>query len=668
MSECRAEYQGDEALAGLLAKQGGRSVAEVKSLLAGINAAALYGDDPEWTRLIAADPTPALVAQLTALKATLLPPPANDSQAQRLAALRAELAKRGVDGFLIPRADEHQGEYVPAKAERLAWLTGFTGSAGLAIVLKDQAAIFVDGRYTLQVRVQTDMTAYKQHHLIEEPPAEWLVSVLKEGQKLGFDPWLHTLDQIERLRAALDPVGAELVPLDSNPLEAVWTNQPPAPLGPVRIQADAQSGRTSADKRSEIGGQLTRSRADAAVLTNADSIAWLLNIRGSDVPHTPFALGFALLNADGTVDLALDERKLLPDTKLHLGNGVRVHAPKAFPALLSALGGKRVLLDPVWAGFAIAQRLVDAGATLVRGADPCLLPKACKNAVEVAGATAAHIRDGAAMVRFLRWLDLNSKEGTLTEIQVSDKLEEFRQATGQLRDLSFSSISGAGPNGALMHYRAMPETEGTLKLNDLYLIDSGAQYVDGTTDITRTIAIGTPDEERARNFTLVLKGHIAIGTCVFPTGTTGSQIDVLARTALWQHGLDFDHGTGHGVGSYLSVHEGPHRIAKAPNTVALRPGMIVSNEPGYYKPEHYGIRIENLIYVTPVTIEGAERQMLGFETLTLAPYDRRLIVTSLLTPAERAWVNSYHARVRDTLSPLLDTDTALWLAQATAEI
>ncbi|MFD2263589.1 aminopeptidase P family protein [Lacibacterium aquatile] len=668
MSECRAEYQGDEALAGLLAKQGGRSVAEVKTLLAGVNAAALYGDDTDWARLISNDPTPALIAQLSALRAALAPVASTETHGARLALLRAELAKRDLDGFLIPRADEHQGEYVPAQAERLEWLTGFKGSAGMAAVLTDRAAIFVDGRYTLQVRDQVDMTAYEARHLIEQPPAEWLVEVASAGQKIGFDPWLHTLDQAERLQAALGAAGIQLVALSSNPLDAVWADQPPPPLGPVRIQADAQSGRVSAEKRSEIAGQLSNQRVDTAILTTPDSIAWLLNIRGSDVPHTPFALGFALLHSDGTVDLAIDERKILPDTKLHLGNGVRLHAPASFPSLLDALKNKRVLLDPAWAGFAIAHRLNEAGATIIRGADPCLLPKATKNSVELAGTTTAHVRDGAAMVRFLKWLEENSRDGTLKEIEASDKLEEFRKATGLLRDLSFDSISGAGSNGAIVHYRATPETEKTLELGNLYLIDSGAQYVDGTTDITRTLAIGTPTAEMARNFTLVLKGHIAISTAVFPTGTTGSQIDVLARLPLWQHGLDYDHGTGHGVGSYLSVHEGPQRISKAPNTIALKPGMILSNEPGYYKSGGYGIRIENLIYVTPVTIDGAERPMLGFENLTLAPIDRRLIVADLLSPTERTWLNAYHAKVRDTLSPLLDTETALWLAQVTAEV
>jgi Xaa-Pro aminopeptidase len=668
VTECRSQYQGDDVLAGLLVKQGGPSLTETRDILQGIAAAALFGNETDWAELIVPQATPALLAQLQALLQSLIPNEPEPDTAARLTALRHELAAQSLDGFLIPRADEHQGEYVPARASRLHWLTGFTGSAGMAVVLQDRAAIFVDGRYTLQVRQQVDMTLFEALHLIDQPPAEWLPGAVKSGARIGFDPWLHTMDQTERMRTALTGAGAELIPLTVNPLDSVWQNQPPAPLGPVRIQPDDLAGRSSADKRADLAASLNRQMTDTVVLTNPDSLAWLLNIRGCDVPRTPFALGFALLHRDGTVDLAMDSRKILPETRRHLGNGVRLHPPAAFLTLLDGQKDRRVLVDPVWTAAVIADRLSAAGATLVRGADPCLLPKACKNPVEIAGSTAAHVRDGAAMVEFLHWLDDAAADGSLTEIAASDRLEACRRATGKLRDLSFDSISGAGPNGAIVHYRASPATERRLTPGELYLIDSGGQYQDGTTDITRTIAIGTPSAEQIRHVTLVLKGHIALSTAIFPVGTTGSQLDVLARLPLWQAGLDYDHGTGHGVGSYLSVHEGPHRVSKAPNSIALRPGMILSNEPGYYKTGAYGIRIENLVHVIPVSVAGAERQMLGFETLTLAPIDRRLIAADLLTPDERDWLNRYHARVRDTLTPLVSKTAAVWLAAATAPL
>ncbi len=673
MSVCRETYIGDSAFETLIQKHGGGDLASIRALMAGVNAASVDMEDADWTRLFATAPSPALTAQLQALRQAMALQPWQGSHADRLTAVRKQMARQDLTGFLVPRADEHQGEYVPPRAQRLKWLTGFEGSAGLAVVLTDRAAIFVDGRYTLQVRQQVDTALFEPRHLIEAPAPDWLADlardgVLKAGQRIGYDPWLLTTDQVERFRAALDGTGVEMVAVAENPLDAAWQDQPPAPLGPVRVQPDAATGQSSAAKRAALAEQLTGKAIDATLITQPDSLAWLLNIRGTDVPRTPFALGFCLLNQDGSVDLFMDDRKLLPEVQAHLGNSVRLHAPSALTGHLATLKGKRVLCDTAWVPSALVDVLTGAGAAVVRGADPCLLPKACKNPVELAGSRAAHIRDGAAIARFLAWLAAEAPKGKLREIEVSDYLEACRRATGLLRDLSFDTISGAGPNGAIVHYRATPETERTLTPGELYLVDSGAQYVDGTTDITRTIAVGSPSTEQRQAFTRVLKGHIALTRAVFPAGTTGSQLDVLARLPLWDAGLDYDHGTGHGVGSYLSVHEGPQRIAKAPNSVALKPGMILSNEPGYYKTGAYGIRIENLVAVIPMQIDGAEREMLGFETLTLAPIDRALIDPGLLTEAERDWLNAYHAQVRETISPLVDSETAAWLAGATAPV
>jgi Xaa-Pro aminopeptidase len=585
--------------------------------------------------------------------------------AERLAALRAELARRGVDGFIVPRADEHQGEYVPERAQRLAWLTGFTGSAGLAVVLADKAAIFVDGRYTLQAADQVDGALYQHRHVTEQPPAEWIAANLASGQALAYDPWLHTMPELERYRAAAEKAGGRLVPLDGNPLDAVWTDRPGPPRAMVEKHDLAFAGESAEAKRARIAESLEKAGVEAAVLTAPDSIAWLLNIRGGDVEHTPLPLGFAIVRRDRSVELFIEPGKLAPGLDAHLGNGVSVAPPDQFGPALDRLAGKRALLDPASAASWIFDRLAAAKAEVQRGPDPCVLPKACKNPVEIEGTRRAHRRDGLALTRFLAWL---SRQSGIKEIAASDKLEAFRRAGEHFRDLSFATISGAGPNGAIVHYRASPASERVLEPGSLYLVDSGAQYLDGTTDVTRTVAIGTPTAEMRDRFTRVLKGHIAIARCRFPKGTTGSQLDALARYALWQAGLDFDHGTGHGVGSYLSVHEGPQRISKLPNTQPLLPGMIVSDEPGYYKTGAYGIRIENLVLVQPVEIAGAEREMLGFETLTLAPIDRALIEPALLAPEERAWVDEYHGRVREALSPLLDGETARWLSAATAPI
>ncbi|HEX4112059.1 MAG TPA: aminopeptidase P family protein [Stellaceae bacterium] len=588
-----------------------------------------------------------------------------DAAEERLAALRAELARRGVQGFLVPRADEHQGEYVPPNAERLAWLTGFTGSAGLAVVLPRSAAIFVDGRYTLQARNEVDAGLYEQRHVTEAPATDWIAKNLKPNDILGYDPRLHTIPELERYAAAAAKAGGVLQALDTNPLDAVWRDRPAPPAAPVVPHELRFAGRSSEDKRHDIAKALGDDKIDAAVLTAPDSIAWLLNIRGGDVPYTPLPLSFAILRADASVDLFIEAAKLAAGTAGFLGNAVTVAAPDKFGAALESLGGKRIQADPASASSWVFDRLKAGGAQIHRAADPCLLAKACKNEIELAGTRAAHRRDGAALTRFLAWLAAAAPQGALREIAVSDRLEEFRRQGDHFRGLSFPTISGAGANGAIVHYRASPASEKALETGSFYLVDSGAQYLDGTTDVTRTVAIGEPSPEMRDRFTRVLQGHIALAMCRFPKGTTGSQLDALARHPLWQVGCDYDHGTGHGVGSYLAVHEGPQRISKVASTQPLLPGMIVSDEPGYYRTGAYGIRIENLVAVVPVAHETAERPLYGFETLTLAPIDRNAIEPALMSDAEINWLDAYHARVRDELTPLVDPATATWLAAAT---
>jgi Xaa-Pro aminopeptidase len=630
-----------------------------------------------WHRLLADPVTPALASALEVLRAVKAKTYRNGLSAQdferlprlgRLSRLREELEAQGLDGFIVPRADEHQGEYVPPRGQRLAWLTGFTGSAGLAIVLRDRAVLFVDGRYTLQAAAQVDTQLFETHHLIEEPPARWIETALRPGGVLGFDPWLHTPHDVQRFRAAAEKAGASLRAVAENPVDRAWSERPAAPIAPVVPHPERFAGESAQSKRVRIGRGLAEDGAAAAVLTMPESIAWLLNIRGGDVPHTPLPLSFAMLRQDGTVTLFVDRRKLVPGLERHLGNGVTVVPPEHLGPALDALAaeGGRVQVDPATAAFWVFDRLEKAGAKIHRAADPCLLPKACKNPVELDGTRAAHRRDGAALTRFLAWLAREAPKGELAEIAASDRLEAIRREGEYFRDLSFATISGAGSNGAIVHYRAMPETEKRIEPGTLYLLDSGAQYLDGTTDVTRTMAIGEPTQEMRDRFTRVLKGHIALARARFPKGTTGTQLDAFARRALWQKGLDYDHGTGHGVGSYLGVHEGPQRISKAPNGQALLPGMIVSNEPGYYKTGAYGIRIENLVVVQPA--EGVEREMLGFETLTLAPIDRNLIDPALLDQEEINWLDAYHTKVRETLTPLVDPETAHWLGEATESI
>jgi Xaa-Pro aminopeptidase len=590
----------------------------------------------------------------------------------RLVALRAHLASAGLTGFIVPHADEYQGEYIPASAERLAWLTGFTGSAGAAVVLAKEAAVFVDGRYTLQVRDQADVEDFTPEDLIGHPPHQWLKGKVSSGDRIGYDPRLLTLAEVRRFEGVCESAGAEFVALAENPIDAVWKDRPAPPLAQVTQQADELAGETADDKIRRMQAQLADKNVDAAILAQSDSIAWTFNIRGADVPHNPVVLSYALLRRDERPTLYVDGRKLSNAVRDALSERADIKEERDFLVDLAKLGaeGRRVLVDPQTTPALFARTLTYAKGILVEGGDPVVLPKARKNAVELEGTRRAHRRDGAAMTRFLAWLDANGDKGTETEISVAKKLEAFRADAGAaddmpLLEISFDTISGAGPDGAIVHYRVNESTDRKLETGTLYLVDSGAQYRDGTTDITRTIAIGTPTSEMRDRFTRVLKGHIALATARFPKGTTGAQLDTLARHVLWQAGLDFDHGTGHGVGVFLSVHEGPVRISKAGH-LPPEPGMILSNEPGYYKTGAYGIRIENLIVVTPpAPIEGGDREMLGFETITLAPIDRNLIEVALLSPNEKSWMDAYHARVRETLAPSLDGAALQFLIDAT---
>ncbi len=587
------------------------------------------------------------------------------ASAARVAALRAELKRRGLDGLVVPRADRQQNEYLPASEERLAWLTGFTGSAGAAVVLADKAAVFVDGRYTVQAASQVDTKTFAIEHLVDKPPSQWLEENLKSGARLGYDPWLHTADGAEKLKQVCATVGATLVPVDGNPIDALWSDRPAPPSGPVVLRDIKLAGESAVDKLNRIRTEIAKLRADVLVVSDPQNVAWTFNIRGSDVTHTPLALAFALIRRDGRPSLYVDGGKLDNRVRSTLEEFADVRAPDDLTRDLAALKDKTARLDQASAADALSRLIADSGSKPSRGADPIALMKAVKNHAEIAGSRAAHTRDGVAMVRFLQWLDQQAPSGRLTEIDAVAALESFRRDTGLLKDISFPTISGSGPNGAIVHYRVTQSSNRTVGMNELFLIDSGAQYEDGTTDITRTIVVGTPSEEMRDRFTRVLRGHIAIATAVFPEGTSGAQLDSLARMPLWQAGLDFDHGTGHGVGSYLSVHEGPARISKL-GTVPLKRGMILSNEPGYYKTGDYGIRIENLVLVTGAsTPDGAEKTLNEFETLTLAPIDRRLILSRMLTAKERAWVDGYHAHVHATLGPLLDAPARAWLEAAT---
>ncbi|EFM58137.1 aminopeptidase P [Brucella sp. BO2] len=595
--------------------------------------------------------------------------PANG--APRVEKLRKKMAELGLDGFLVPRADEHQGEYVPPHAQRLGWLTGFTGSAGAALVLKNSAYIFVDGRYELQVRAQTDGKVFSYESLVSNPPASWLAENGK-GLTIGFDPWLHTIYEAEALRNALEKQGGQLIPVETNLVDAVWDDQPEAPAAEVTIQPARFSGHEAKDKISEMKAAVAASGASATVLTDPSSVAWVFNIRGKDVSNTPLPLSFAIIPAEGEPELFIDERKLPIEPRAYLTQLAKLSAPADLEEHLGARAarGEAILLDPVLAAEKLRLIITSAGGSVIEGKDPARIPRAIKNKAELDGSRAAHERDGVAMVNFLSWIDAQ-KPGTIDEISAAKKLEESRANAGRdfqmpLEDISFDTISGAGPNGAIIHYRVNTDTNRTLQDGELYLVDSGAQYRDGTTDITRTVPIGRVDPETVKAFTLVLKGVIAITTARFPKGTRGQDIDVLARIALWKHGFDYAHGTGHGVGSYLSVHEGPQSISRK-GAQELLPGMILSNEPGYYKPGAFGIRIENLIIVTePEVLPGGDIPMMGFETLTFCPIDRRLIDKALLTQEELDWLNTYHAKVRAKLSGHLGDAERKWLEAATA--
>ena len=589
-----------------------------------------------------------------------------DQAATKLALLRLEMDNAGIDGFIVPREDEFMGEYVPACGERLKWLTGFGGSAGIAIILKSKAALFLDGRYTLEAENYIDTESLTIVPIMQVSIHSWLSENLVSGDKIAYDPKLHSIAQIKKLSAALDKQDITLTTLEDNLIDSLWTDRPDPPNGDIHPHNDAYAGQTSSDKRDNIAAQLATEQADALLITQPENSAWLLNIRGDDVPRTPFALSFSVLKKDASVAWFINPNRLSSDLQAHLGSDVEIIPPQDMKTYLEKLTDN-VLVDPSHTPQYFKNILQDKA---VEGKDPCNLKKACKNQIEIEGAKAAHIRDGAALSKFLHWLDITAPAGSVSEIDAVSYLERCRQETGELKDLSFDTISGSGPNGAIVHYRVNNESNRTLQAGELYLVDSGGQYLDGTTDVTRTVLIdGAPPPDMAiEAFTRVLKGHIALATARFPENTDGVALDALARAPLWAGGLDFDHGTGHGVGSYLSVHEGPQRISKG-GTQPLMPGMIVSNEPGFYQKGEFGVRIENLQFVTPPEkINDGQRQMMGFEVLTLAPIDKRLINVDLLVTQEREWLNNYHKQVFDTLSSLLEADTKAWLQHSCAPL
>ncbi len=595
------------------------------------------------------------------------------SYADRLAALRVQLKEDRLDGFVVPLTDEHMSEYVGSYAQRLAWLTGFQGSAGSAVVLSEEAAIFTDGRYTIQVRQQVSPTEWSYQSVPETSAAKWLQENAPSGARIGYDPWLHTSDWVKQATASLGAKGAELVPVTRNPIDAVWADRPEPSKARLVVQPDDMAGKNSAEKRHEMADWLHKEGADAAVLAALDSIAWTFNVRGADVSHTPVALAFALVNSDGTADLFVEGEKIGDEVRAHLGNGVRLHERAEFEPYLKGLSGKLIAVDPERSVAAIYQALNEGGACILSRRDPAILPKAIKNAVEVAGHKAAQARDGAAVSRFLRWIETEAPKGGLDEMIASDKLLSLRQDLGGLRDLSFDTISAFGPNGALPHYKGTAETNLPFTTGTLYLVDSGGQYQDGTTDITRTVPVGEPTAEMIDRNTRVLQGHIAIATALFPKGTRGSQLDSFARRPLWEAGCDYAHGTGHGVGAFLAVHEGPQRISPVGSSQSggdepLQPGMILSNEPGYYKPGDYGIRIENLVLVVEKDVPGADKEVLGFETLTFVPIEKKLIDATMLSDRELDWLNDYHAAVLALIGPQLEGEDKLWLERQCAPL
>ncbi|MDV3256532.1 MAG: aminopeptidase P family protein [Sphingomonas sp.] len=595
------------------------------------------------------------------------------SYADRLAALREQLKRDHLDGFVVPLTDEHMSEYVGSYAQRLAWLTGFQGSAGSAVVLPEEAAIFTDGRYTIQVRQQVSATEWSYQSVPETSVAQWLQENAPKGARIGYDPWLHTAEWVSQATRSLGARGAELVPVSRNPIDAVWADQPEPSKARLAVQPEEFAGRGSAEKRHEMADWLAREGADAAVLAALDSIAWTFNVRGTDVTHTPVALAFAIVNADGTADLFVASEKVGDDVRAHLGNGVRLHERSEFEPFLTSLSGKLVAVDPERSVAAISQALEAGGARILARRDPAVLPKAVKNPVEIAGHKAAQARDGAAVSRFLRWIEEEGTSGGVDEMIAAGRLFELRKELGGLKDLSFDTISAFGPNGALPHYKGTEESNLPFAPGSLYLVDSGGQYQDGTTDITRTVPIGTPTDEMVDRFTRVLQGHIAIASAIFPRGVRGSQLDSFARRPLWEAGCDFAHGTGHGVGAFLAVHEGPQRIAPVGSSQSggdepLQPGMIISNEPGYYKPGEYGIRIENLVLVVQKPVSGGDKETLGFETLTYVPIDKRLIDSSMLSDRELEWLNDYHAKVLAIIGPQLEGEDREWLERQCAPL
>jgi Xaa-Pro aminopeptidase len=595
------------------------------------------------------------------------------SYADRLAALRQQLKEDRLDGFVVPLTDEHMSEYVGSYAQRLAWLTGFQGSAGSAVVLPEQAAIFTDGRYTIQVRQQVSPTEWKYESVPETSVAKWLKEHAPNGARIGYDPWLHTSEWVKQATAQLAAKGAELVPVGQNPIDKVWADRPEPSKARLVVQPEELAGQSSADKRHDMADWLAKEGADAAVLAALDSIAWTFNVRGADVTHTPVALAYAVVHADGTADLFVEGEKVGDDVRAHLGNGVRLHERDQFETYLRSLSNKLVAVDPERSVAAISQALEEGGARILSRRDPAVLPKAVKNQVEIAGHQAAQARDGAAVSRFLKWIEEEAPKGGVDELIAADKLLGLRKDLGGLKDLSFDTISAFGPNGALPHYKGtaasnLPFTKGTL-----YLVDSGGQYQDGTTDITRTVPIGEPTAEMIDRFTRVLQGHIAIATAIFPKGTRGSQLDSFARRPLWEAGCDYAHGTGHGVGAFLAVHEGPQRISPVGSSQSggdepLQAGMIISNEPGYYKANEYGIRIENLVLVVEKPVAGGDKETLGFETLTYVPIEKKLIDVSMLSDRELGWLNAYHAKVLALIGPQCQGDDLVWLERQCAPL
>lgn len=590
-----------------------------------------------------------------------------DKGSHRLTQLRDVMAKHNLDGLLVPRTDEHNSEYLPGYAERVAWLTGFTGSNAFVLILPDEARVFSDGRYTLQLRSQTDPTAYTPDDMVENPPAKYLASLNLAGKNIGFDPWLHTMRGFKAFTQAAGKAGAKLVPTASNLIDKIWTDTPARPREPIVVHPLEFAGQPFEEKVAGIAQTVKQAGADAVILPQADGAAWLFNLRGSDVPQKPMFLAFAIISADGNAQLFVDPGKMTDEAEAQLAS-VNVADIGSFSDALEALGkaGKTIMVDPANVSVKIADTITDAGGSLIEATDPIEAPRSRKNAIEQAGAHKAHVRDGAAVTRFLAWFDREAPKGALDEITAAEKLLEFRAATNQLKDISFPTISGAGANGAIVHYRVTHATNAPIELNSLYLVDSGAQYLDGTTDITRTLLVGEPTEEHKNAYTLVLKGHIALATARFPKGTSGMHLDSLARQFLWAHGMDYAHGTGHGVGSYLGVHEGLARIAKQ-GSVPLEPGMFLSNEPGYYKEGAFGIRLENLVFVTEPDTSG-ETPVMGFETVTRAPFERRLLDVNLMSDAELDWLNTFHAKVLADIGPQLSGEDLTFVEAACAPI